>query len=162
MKISSSHMSSQKGLYTLLRESNRIKEEKYTIKPTRCRQKATGFMWQAEIQVTTKDDLRFVFDFWVNCHEDNGKDWFPNQDLLDSFWRVKFVPRERSKNEKLVDPAWHLVYVGNHIYVSKSGFFDTERFNMAKFESVNTKRSNIEKSITSGAWKQNDDIWMIV
>jgi hypothetical protein len=160
-------MSSQKGLYTLLRESNRIKEEKYKIKPTRCRQKATGWMWQAEIQVTTKDDLRFVFDFWVNCHEDDGKDWFPNQELLDSFWRVKFVPQERpdsvrTESGKLVDATWHLVYVGNHVYVSKSGFVDTERFDMAKFESVNVKRSDIEKSITSGAWKQNEDIWMIV
>ena len=155
-------MNSQKGLYILLKEADLIKEEKYINKPTRCREKMTGYMWSGEKEVITKNDLRFIFHVWVNCHDDDGKDWYPSQELLDSYWRIKFVPQERSKNEILADANWHLIYIGDHIYVSKTGFFDTESFDYANFKSINKKRDRIEKSIRSETWEQNDDIWMII
>ena len=155
-------MSSRKDLYILLKEADRIKEEKYINKPARCREKMTGYIWDGKLEVITKDDLRFIFHFWVNCHDDDGVNWYPDQELLNSMWRCLFVPQERLKNDKLFDANWHLLYVDDHIYVSKTGFFDTESFDYANFKSVNKKRDRIEESIRSGTWEQNNDIWMII
>lgn len=135
----------------MLKEANLIKEEKYSMKPSRNREKAMGFMWQSEIKVTTKDDLHFEFFFWHHCHNDTGGNWYPSQEMLDSMWRDKWIPQERLPTAKLVDATWYRLYVGDHIYVSKKGFFTSDK-----------RRDAIEESIIYGTWNQDEDLWLLI
>lgn len=155
-------MDHTKGVYELLKESNLIKQEKYINKPTRCREKVSGWMWSGKLEVITIDDVVLSFNFWVNFHDDDGKDWYPNQKSLDEAWRVRYVSKERVKDSTQGDATWHLIYVDNHVYVSKTGFFHEERFDFANFKSINNKRDRVEVSIKNGTWEQDDDIWKLI
>lgn len=129
-------MENRKGLYLLLKEANLIKEEKWKNKMYRSR------MWGGEIEVITKDDLRFIFHFW---------DSYPSQKKLDLMWRDKFIPQDRFLDAKLVDTEWHRLYVGDHIYVSKKGFFEKDE-----------RRDEIISSIKGGTWENDDDLWLLI
>lgn len=144
-------MSNGKGLYLRFKEADFIKDEKYTMNPSRSREKVMGFMWEGELEVTTKDNLHFVFFFWHHYHNDTGGDWYPSKEMLDSIWCVKWIPQERSPTTELVDANWHKIHIDDRIYISKKGFFG------------NDKRCNqIKQSIKDGTWEQDDDIWLLI
>lgn len=123
-------MNNTKGLYLRLKEANLIKEEKYISKTYR----GQDIIYGAEIEVITKDDLRFTFEFWK-----------------DPIWRDRTVPQERSDDAELVDASCHRLYVDDHIYISQKGFLmDDER------------RVQIIKSIRDGSWEQDEDLWLLL
>jgi hypothetical protein len=145
-------MTDNKTLYQTLKEHNLILNEKYLVQPERIREKVMGFMWEGEIEVTLKDNLRTRFYFWHHCYNDNGESWYPSQTELDSFWTPRFVPKVNSESSELVDAAWHLFKVGTHFYISKIG----------TFSSSGRLREEILKSIQDGTWAQDSDLWMLI
>lgn len=156
-------MSIHKTLYILLKEANLIKEEKYITKPHRNKEKAQGCMWYGEIEVNTKNNLHFIFSFWYHCEDDNGNTWYPPQRMLNAMWKPKFVPKEKDYKGQLVDADWHVIYVNNHVYVSKKGFFHTMgKFNFDTCSDYNERKEEIIKSIKDGSWINDSDTWMII
>lgn len=144
-------MASNKGLYILLKENDRIESEtnRYMY---RSREKAIGFMWDGRTEVTLKTGAKVNFEFWHNCDDDDGSDdWVPSEKQLARMWRPKFVPIGPETNSRRVDASWHTVSVGDHIYVSKLGTFSHGR----------TKEGIIE-SIRNGSWEHDSDLWCIV
>lgn len=145
-------MASKKGLYMLLKENGRIQSETRTSGPYRSREKAMGFMWEGELEVTLTEGAKVRFYFWHHCHDDDGSDeWFPSESMLNQMWRPKFVPIGPSADSKRVDASWHTFYVGDHIYVSKLGTFASAR-----------NKEDIIKTIEDGSWKDDADLWCII
>lgn len=137
----------------MLKNANLLTVEAYTQKPSRNREKAMGYMWQGEMKVATTNNLQFVFFFWHHCNNDTGGNWYPSQKELDSMWCLKFVPSERSPDAKLVDACWHCIYVGDHIYVSKKGFFAFDQ---------NNRKDQIITSIQDDTWYEDPDVWLLI
>ena len=56
----------------LVQKKNIIKEERFRKGPTRVTQKTRGWMWEAEYEVITTQDKKFVFNMWHHFHDDDG------------------------------------------------------------------------------------------
>lgn len=142
---------STRSLYQRLKESNMIHVEVFRREPSRAREKATGYMWDGELEIKLLDGTRIVFDMWHNFCYDDGDDWYPEQKELDAAWRPKWVPSELSPKAQLLDGVWHTIYVDDHIYISKEG----TSFGKRNTEEIKTK-------IRDGSWEQDKDLYMLV
>lgn len=145
-------MANCRSLYLRLKGKDLIQEEKMTMQPGRRREKVMGFMWEGEMELVTKDGLKFKFFFWHHFHDDDGESWYPSQKELDEAWTTRFVPEERSPTAKLCDASWHTIYHDDHIYVSKKGTFGFE----------GKKKEDIVASIQNGSWELDPDLWMLI
>jgi len=138
------------SVYRKLVEKKLIKEERFRTKPTRVREKARGFMWEAEYEVITNDDKRFVFNMWNHFFEDDGsKDWNPSIEEVRKHMYCQFVPC----GDTLVSYSWHSSLVNGVYYTSKKGFFGFEN---------STYQDEVIKQIKNGEWETNLDIEMLL
>ena len=144
------HMASRKGLYALLKESNQIEKEELTGPLYRSREKATGYMWEGRMEVFLTNGTKVSFSLHHHFHCDIGGDWTPTEQELLYAWRPCFIPSTPEPGCKRVDAYWYSMYVGDHIYITATGFFETDN------------KSELIESIENGTWEQNPDIWRIV
>ena len=146
-----SSMNCHKGLYVLLKENDRIECERITLGPFRSRQKAMGYMWESQKEVTLKGGAVVHFYFWHHFHGDDGSDasynWICSEKRLTTIWRPRFVPISPEPGTKSVDASWHLFSVDGHFYVSKLGTFSSIR-----------DENEIIKKIQDGSWNEDADL----
>lgn len=138
------------SIYDKLVQKNIIKKERFRKGPTRVREKVQGWMWEAEYEVITTHDKKFVFYMWHHFHDDDSSsEWKPTIQEIKDLMFCKFVPCGTIG----VSPSWHTVLADGVYYISKRGFFGYE--NIAYQEEV-------EKQIKNGEWKTNPDIEILL
>ena len=127
-----------------------IKEEGFREGPTRVREKAEGWMWEAKYEVRTKDDKVFIFYMWNHFFEDDGSnEWEPSIEDIRKYMSCEFVPC----GDTCVNHSWHSSLVDGVYYTSKKGFFGYEN---------RTYQDEVIKQIKNGEWETNPDIEMLL
>lgn len=144
-----------KGIYNLLKETGRIREEIIRNNPHRVNAKAMGYMWEGEMTAMLLDGTHVRFYFWHHFHDDDGDTWYPSETDLANAWRAKFVPSEPKIDSKSVSASDHTIYSedGEHVFISKTGFFP---------DFYDTKRKSATARINDGTWKDDSDIWQFI
>ena len=138
------------SIYNTLVQRNMIKEERFRKGPTRVREKARGWMWEAECEVITNDDKMFIFYMWHHFFEDDGSnEWKPSIGEVRNKMYCQFVPCGGVR----VSHSWHSSLVDGVYYTSKKGFFGYEN---------RTYQDEVIKQIKNGKWKTNPDIEMLL
>lgn len=138
------------SIYNILVQRNLIKEERFREGPTRVREKARGWMWEAKYEVITKDDKMFVFYMWHHFFEDDGSnEWKPSIGEVRNKMYCQFVPC----GDVRVSHSWHSSLVDGVYYTSKKGFFGYEN---------RTYQDEVIKQIKNGEWETNPDIEILL
>lgn len=151
-------MSNNKSLYQLLKQKGHILKEEIT-KLQRSREKAVGFMWDGEMTITTKDNLKIYLTLWYHVFEDEGEHhWRPTLELLEQHWRPSGIPKEPSPTAVFGDPAWCILYVDDHVYMHKNGWFGLNPFT-GEAEKL---KAALTASVKDGSWVNNQDLWCVV
>ena len=140
------------SIYNILVQRNIIKEERFRKEPTKKKEKARGWMWEAEYEVITKDGKMFIFYMWHHFFEDDGsKEWKPSIGDIRTHMYCKFVPC--GDGDKRVSHSWHSSLVNGVYYTSKKGFFGYKN---------RTYQEEVIKQIKNGEWKTNPDIELLL
>jgi hypothetical protein len=136
----------------MLVQRNMIKEGRFRRGPTRVREKARGWMWEAEYEVITKDGKMFIFYMWHHFVEDDGsEEWKPSIGQVIKYMYCQFVPC--GDGDKHVSHSWHSSFVDGVYYTSKKGFFSYENRNY---------QEEVIKQIKNGEWEANPDIELLL
>lgn len=138
------------SIYNMLVQRNMIKNERFRKGPTRVKEKARGWMWEAEYEVITNEDKMFVFNMWHHFFEDDGsKKWKPSITDILKYMRCQFVPCGNT----CVSHSWHSSLVDGVYYTSKKGFFDYKNRHY---------QEEVIKQIKNGEWETNPDIELLL
>lgn len=141
------------GIYRLLEHYNLISHSEVT-ELSRSREKAYGFMWNGSMKLTLKNGVKCQLKMWHNFMDDDGeREWKPHTHSTEEYreaWRLEYISRDPKTPDDTIDASWHTIWIGNHVYISKTGFY-------AKPDSVH---ENLQKQIIDGTYDKTD-VWQL-